>query len=32
MSVWLDKAGCRPDGGHEPSGRTTVKPKFGDFR
>jgi len=32
MSVWLDKAGPRPDGGHGPSGGTTVWPKFQKFR
>jgi hypothetical protein len=32
MSVWLDKTGRRPDGGHRPSGRTTVRPKFWKFR
>jgi hypothetical protein len=28
MSVWLDKTGCRPEGGHRSSGRTTVRSKF----
>jgi hypothetical protein len=32
MSVWLDKTGCCPDGGHRPSGRTTMRPKFWRFR
>jgi hypothetical protein len=32
MSVWLDKIGRRPDGGHRLSGRTTVRPKFWEFR
>jgi hypothetical protein len=32
MSVWLDKSGRRPDDGHGPSGRTTMRPKFWDFR
>jgi hypothetical protein len=31
MSVWLDKARCRPDSGHRPFGRTTVRPKFKNF-
>jgi len=32
MSVWLDKNGRHLDGGHRPSGRTTVRPKFWKFR
>jgi hypothetical protein len=32
MSVWLDKVGRRPDGGHKPSIWTTVRPKFQKFR
>jgi len=32
MSTWLDKAGRRQDGGHRPSGWTTVRPKFQKFR
>jgi hypothetical protein len=32
MRVWLHKTGYRPDGGHRPSGRTTVRPKFLKFR
>jgi hypothetical protein len=32
MSVWLDKTGNRPDGGHGLFGRTTVRPKFKKFR
>jgi hypothetical protein len=31
MSVWLDKAGCRPDSGPRPSRQTTVRPKFLKF-
>jgi hypothetical protein len=31
MSVWLDKTGPHPDGGHRPSRRTTVRPKFQKF-
>lgn len=31
MSVWLDKTGRCPDGGHRPSGPTTMRPKFQKF-
>jgi hypothetical protein len=31
MSVWLDKTGCRQDGGHRSSERTTIRPKFQTF-
>jgi hypothetical protein len=31
MSVWLNKTGHHPDGGHRPSRRTTVRPKFQKF-
>jgi hypothetical protein len=31
MDDFLDKARRRPDGGHGPSGRTTVPPEFQDF-
>jgi hypothetical protein len=31
MSVWLDKTGCRLDGGQRPFGRTTVLPKLQKF-
>jgi hypothetical protein len=32
MGDCLDKAGRRPDGGHGPFRRTTVRQKFRDFR
>jgi hypothetical protein len=32
MSIWLDKTGRRPDGGHRPSGLTTVRTNFQKFR
>jgi hypothetical protein len=32
ISVWLDKTGHHPNGGHRSSGRTTVWPKFWKFR
>jgi len=31
MGDYLDKAGRRPDGGHGPSGRATLRPEFWDF-
>jgi hypothetical protein len=31
MSVWLDKTGRRPNGGHRPSRQTTMRPKFQKF-
>jgi hypothetical protein len=32
MSVWLDKTGRRPNGGHRSSRRTTMRLKFQKFR
>jgi len=32
MSVWLDKIGRSPDGGHRPFRWTTMRPKFWKFR
>jgi len=32
MSVWLDKTGRHTNGGHRPSGQTTVRSKFQKFR
>jgi hypothetical protein len=32
MGDCFDKYGRRPDGGHGPSGRTTMQPEFQDFR
>jgi hypothetical protein len=32
MGERLDKYGRHPDGGHGPSGRTTVRQNFQDFR